>query len=313
MLHQTRLLASFLSFIFRFFFFSFRILFHNSHSLPALSAAAAAAAFVPVKFLSQLNRQLHDLRTLRLFISGRDKKTSSSMSRSSSGYESSRLPSPECPVVLKTLISTRKLQSKPAHPPCISPSPRPPKNSLTLLSLAKSLVPVRAIARSQSCPELRRNPAPGLLRRSFSVTARHERRFINPKNWKPTPAAKTESAQHAANPQKHCEDMSLFNTDTGHAFAPKQAETTQSTHLQLPPTAPAERSNHPLITPSTANPRREPALTQTACLYGHTDSVLSEDSRTRSISATFEARRLKMKRKTPMSSGNLSSLIEERL
>ncbi|XP_019133416.2 SAM and SH3 domain-containing protein 1 isoform X2 [Larimichthys crocea] len=244
---------------------------------------------------------------------GRDKKTSSSMSRSSSGYESSRLPSPECPVVLKTLISTRKLQSKPAHPPCISPSPRPPKNSLTLLSLAKSLVPVRAIARSQSCPELRRNPAPGLLRRSFSVTARHERRFIKPKNWKPTPAAKTESVPHAANPQKHCEDMSLFNTDTGHAFAPKQAETTQSTHLQLPPTAPAERSNHPLITPSTANPRREPALTQTACLYGHTDSVLSEDSRTRSISATFEARRLKMKRKTPMSSGNLSSLIEERL
>ncbi|TKS87001.1 SAM and SH3 domain-containing protein 1 [Collichthys lucidus] len=240
---------------------------------------------------------------------GRDKKTSPSMSRSSSGYESSRLPSPECPVVLKTLISTRKLQSKPAHPPCISPSPRPPK---TLLSPAKSLVSVRAVARSQSCPELRRNPAPGLLRRSFSVTARHERRFINPKNWNPTPAAKTESAQHTVHPQKHCEDMPLsctaFNTDTG------PAETTQSTHLQLlPPTAPAERSNHPLITPSTANPRREPAPTHTACLYDHTHRVLSEDPTRRSISATFEARRLKMKRKTPVSSGNLSSLTEERL
>ncbi|TKS86982.1 SAM and SH3 domain-containing protein 1 [Collichthys lucidus] len=240
---------------------------------------------------------------------GKDKKTSSSMSRSSSGYESSRLPSPECPVVLKTLISTRKLQSKPAHPPCISPSPRPPK---TLLSFAKSLVPVRAVARSQSCPELRRNPAPGLLRRSFSVTARHERRFIEPKNWNPTPAAKTESAQHTVHPQKHCEDMPLsctaFNTDTG------PAETTQSTHLQLPPpTAPAERSNHPLITPSTANPRREPAPTHAACLYDHTHRVLSEDPTRRSISATFEARRLKMKRKTPVSSGNLSSLTEERL
>ncbi|KAG8013165.1 SAM and SH3 domain-containing protein 1 [Nibea albiflora] len=244
---------------------------------------------------------------------GRGKKTSSSMSRSSSGYESSRLPSPECPVVPKTLISTRKLQSKPAHPPSISPSPRPPKNSRTLLSLAKSLAPGRAIARSRSCPELRRNAVPGLLRRSFSLPARHERRFINPKNRNLTRTVKTERAQQTATPQKLCEECTAFNTDTGHAFGPKQAETTQSTHLQLPPTAPAERSNHPLITPSTPNPRREPAPTETACLYDYTNRVLPEDSRRHSISANFEARRLKMKRKTPVSSGNLSSLIEERL
>ncbi|XP_070776853.1 SAM and SH3 domain-containing protein 1 [Enoplosus armatus] len=269
---------------------------------------------------------------------GRDKKTSSSMSRSSSGFESSHLPSPEYPVLPQTLTSTisskTSLQSNPPCLPCIYSSQRPPKNSLSLLSPAKGHLPSGAIARSRSCMELRRDPAPGLLRRSFSLTVLHKgqkRKPVNPKNWNLTPSVKTEeSTQHSVNPPKPCEVLSpsslssttsynpvccTFNIDTTNVFSPKQAETTQSTHLQLPPTVPAERSNHPLTIPSLPNPHPEPILTETACMYTNTNHISLEGKRSLSVSASSEARQLKMKRnqKTSINSVNLGSLIEERL
>lgn len=301
--------------------------FYNSHSF---------SNTLPLFCLSHIHvttdQHLHDLHTLHLFISGRDKKTSSSISRSSSGFESSHLPSPEYPALPLTSTSSSKtsLQSKPGCLPCILPSLRPSKNSLSLLSPAKGHLPSGAIARSQSCMELRRNPAPGLLRRSFSLSALHKEqkgKLINPKKWNLTPSVSSEeSTQHTVNPQKHREVMSppsqspstsynavciTLNKDT----SPKQAETTQSTHLQLPPTVPAGRSNHPLITPSLPNPHREPLLTETACTHDYTNHMSSELNRSHSISANSEARRLKMKRnkKTSINPVNLGSLIEERL
>ncbi|XP_051252378.1 LOW QUALITY PROTEIN: SAM and SH3 domain-containing protein 1 [Dicentrarchus labrax] len=268
---------------------------------------------------------------------GRDKKTSSCLSRSSSGFESSYLPSPEYPALPQTLTSTSSsktsLQSKQANLPCVLPLLRSPKNSLTLPSPAKGHVPSGAIARSQSCMELRRDPALGLLRRSCSLTVLHKdqkRQLTDPKNWNLTPSVKTVRAQHAVNPQKHCEVVSppsqpptasykavcsTLNTDTVNVFAPKQTATTQSTHLQPPPTVTAEISNHPLVTPSLPRPHQEPLPTETACLYNYTDHMLSADKTSRSVSANSEARRLKMQRnkKKSKSSANLGSLIEERM
>uniref|UniRef100_UPI0037E6FC7A SAM and SH3 domain-containing protein 1 n=1 Tax=Semicossyphus pulcher TaxID=241346 RepID=UPI0037E6FC7A len=248
---------------------------------------------------------------------GKDKKTSSSMSRSSSGFESSHLPSPEFPALPQTLTSTcsRKtpLQSKPACRPCISPPLRPPKSSLSLLSPPKGHLPSAAIGRSQSCMELRGTSSLGLLRRSFSLT-------LHPKYWNLTPSIK-ESTQPTANPQTQCEGMSLTTsfdaecststTDAVNVFAPKQADTTQSTHLQLPPTVPTGGFNHPLTTPSSPNPHTEPLKTQTACMHGYTNHISREDRRSFSISASSAARRLKVQRNK--TSVKLGSLIEERL
>ncbi|XP_036928253.1 SAM and SH3 domain-containing protein 1 isoform X2 [Acanthopagrus latus] len=258
---------------------------------------------------------------------GRDKKTSSSMSRSSSGFESSHLPSPDLPAQPLTLTSTSSSKAPPACLPCISPSVRRPNTGLTLLSPVKGRDPGGAIVRSQSCTELRRNRGAVLLRRSFSLTVLHKqqkRRLIHPQNWNLTPHVKTEeSTQDTANPQKPCEVMSpssqcvcsTLNRDTVKVFAPKQAETTQSSHLQLPPTVPAERPDHTLTTPSVTNPRPEPVTPQTACVYDDTQHVPPEETSRRSVTASVEARRLKMKRskKTSANSAHLGSLIEERL
>uniref|UniRef100_A0A8C9ZHF3 SAM and SH3 domain containing 1 n=1 Tax=Sander lucioperca TaxID=283035 RepID=A0A8C9ZHF3_SANLU len=250
---------------------------------------------------------------------GRDKKTSSSMSRSSSGFESNHLPSPEYPALPQTLtISSNKtsLQSKPGCLSCISP-PLRPKHSLSLLSPAKVHLPSGTIARSRSCMELRRNPAPDLPRRSFSLTVLHkeqERKPIDPKSWNLTPSVKIKT-----NPQNRCEVMfpssqsstascnavcSTFDTDTANVFALKH----------LPPPVPAERSNNPLSTPSLSKPHPESVLTETACMYNYTNPISSEDKVGRSVSASSEARRLKMQRnkKTSINSVNLGSLIKEK-
>nr|XP_046268734.1 SAM and SH3 domain-containing protein 1 isoform X2 [Scatophagus argus] len=266
---------------------------------------------------------------------GRDKKTSSSMSRSSSGFESSHLTSPESPALPKTLTctSSSKTSSEPAVLPCVFPSLTPPKSSLTPIRTARGHVPCGATARSQSCMELRRSRAPEPLRRSFSLTGLHteqKRQLADRKNR--TACVKTEESSQpsSVSPQKRGEVKSpthqpsstsynamcsTFNTDTVNAFAPKQAATTQSTHLKQPPTHPAERSSQPLITPSLPNPRREPSLTETASVCNYTSHTLSQDTSTRSLSANFEARRLKLKRnkKASVNSVNLGSLIEERL
>ncbi|XP_049917998.1 SAM and SH3 domain-containing protein 1 isoform X2 [Epinephelus moara] len=245
---------------------------------------------------------------------GRDKKTSSSISRSSSGFESSHLPSPEFPARPQTLTSTssRKtsLQSKPGRLPCILPPLRPPKPSFSLL---RGYLPSGAIARSQSCMELRRSRAPDLLRRSFSLTVLHKVQQRRLRNL--TSSAKTGSRQHAVNPPKHCEVMSAssqssttsckavcstFSKDTAKVCVPKQAERTQITHLQLP----AERSNHPLTPLSSPNPHPEPVLTETTC----TNHISSEEKVSRSFSATYEARRLKMRRSQKTSKPGLPDL-----
>uniref|UniRef100_A0A3B4TXU2 SAM and SH3 domain containing 1 n=1 Tax=Seriola dumerili TaxID=41447 RepID=A0A3B4TXU2_SERDU len=269
---------------------------------------------------------------------GRDKKTSSSMSRSSSGFESSHLSSPEHPALPRILTSTgpRKtlLHSEPGCQPCILPSIRRPKTSLSLPSSAKGRLPSGAIAKSHSCMELRRNPGPGPLRRCLSLSGLHKdqkKKLIDPKDWNLTPRTKTEeSTEQTINPQKQFKVMfpssqssttasravcSTSSVGKGSVFAPKRGERTQSTHLKLPPTVPAERSNHPAGTTSLPNSHREPSLTETDCMHNYTNHISSEDKRSYSVSANSEARRLKMKRhkKTSMNSVNLGSLMEERL
>ncbi|XP_034714551.1 SAM and SH3 domain-containing protein 1 isoform X2 [Etheostoma cragini] len=259
---------------------------------------------------------------------GRDKKTSSSMSRSSSGFESSHLPSPENPALPQTLtISSKKisLQSKPGCLPCSSP-PLRPKHSLRLMSPSKSHLPSGTIARSRSCMELRRNPAADLLRRSISLTVGHkkqERKLIDPKSWNINPSVKIKTK-----PQNHCEVTfpssqsstascnsvcGTFNTDTTDVFALEQAETTQIPHLSLAAPVLAERSNHPLSTPSLPKPHPGLVPTETACMY-YTNPISSEHNVAHSVSANSEARRLKMQRnkKTTVNSVNLGTLVKEK-
>ncbi|XP_041667945.1 SAM and SH3 domain-containing protein 1-like isoform X2 [Cheilinus undulatus] len=245
---------------------------------------------------------------------GRDKKTSS-MSRSSSGFESNHLPSPENPVPPKALTSTcsskTSVQRKPACLPCFSPPLRPPKSRLSLLSLPKGHHPSGAIGRSQSCMELRRIPSPGMLRRSLSLT-------IHPRLWNQSLRIR-QSKQHKVDLKKQSEVM--FSTlsckaecSTLNTFinsAPKEAEKTQSIHLQLP----TGRSSPPLTTSSSSQPQAEPRTTQSTDINKLTDHITSEEKRTFSVSASSEARRLKLQRnkKTLINSVNLGSLVEERL
>nr|XP_019953711.1 PREDICTED: SAM and SH3 domain-containing protein 1-like isoform X6 [Paralichthys olivaceus] len=252
---------------------------------------------------------------------GRDKKTSSSMSRSSSGFPSSLLSSPEYPALPLTLTSSSPsrtlLHSEPGWRPCILSSLRP----LSPLSSAKAHLPSKAIARSQSCIELRRGPAMEPLLRCCSLSDLHKEprnKLIDPKVWKFPGSNSEESTEQTVNPQKHL--MFVFpssqtstaankvacGADTSSMFPnPKQGGTRQSTHLKLPTTEPEERSNHPV------NMSSMPSLTEPSCIYNYTNHISSED-KSRSLSANSEACRLKMKR-NKKTSVNLGSLMEERL
>ncbi|XP_018559225.1 SAM and SH3 domain-containing protein 1 [Lates calcarifer] len=187
---------------------------------------------------------------------GRNKKTSSSMSRSSSGFESSHLSSPEYPAHPPSLPSSSPtktiLHSKPRSLPCTLPSPRPPKSSLSLLSSAKGHLRSGAIVKSQSCMELRRNPAPGQLRRCRSLSdfyKQQRKKLINLKDWNLTPRPRNEEGtKQTVNLQKHFKVTfpssqssttahdamcSTSNVATDNVFTPKQGETRQRTHLKL--------------------------------------------------------------------------------
>ncbi|XP_008289469.1 SAM and SH3 domain-containing protein 1 isoform X2 [Stegastes partitus] len=243
---------------------------------------------------------------------GRDKKRPSAMSRSSSGFQSSHLPSPESPVLPQSLTSTcpskTLLEGKPKHLPCVLLPRRPPKNSLRLLSSAEGHIP-----RSQSCVELRRITAPNLLRRCSSLKTFHKEqksKLLNLKDWNLN--TKTEdSTQHTENPRKQftttfpssqtsCNAVcSTSNTDK--VFAPKEAETTQSTNLEPPPTVQADKSKHHVAAPSSPNPHRELSQTETTCRPDCTDHISSEENKRRSVSAASEARRLKMRRNVKIS------------
>uniref|UniRef100_A0A8D3ATW5 Sterile alpha motif domain-containing protein 5 n=1 Tax=Scophthalmus maximus TaxID=52904 RepID=A0A8D3ATW5_SCOMX len=260
---------------------------------------------------------------------GRDKKTSSSMSRSSSGFESSHLSSPEHPALPLTLTSSSPSETCRLR---ILPSLRPPENSSSLPNAAKGHLPSGAIARSRSCVELRRNPAREPLIRCFSLSGLHKEpsnKLIDPEDWNLSPGAdRVESTEQTVNPQKHFKIMfpspqsSTAANDAARGASnvtpgdvsppPKRGETTRGAHRTLPPT---ERSSHPVNTPPVPN-SQVPSLTETACTYNCTGHISSEEKRSHSLSANSEARRLTMKRNkkttTSINSVRLGSLVEER-
>uniref|UniRef100_A0A3Q3KG24 Sterile alpha motif domain-containing protein 5 n=1 Tax=Monopterus albus TaxID=43700 RepID=A0A3Q3KG24_MONAL len=237
---------------------------------------------------------------------GKDKRTSSSMSRSSSGFESSHVPSPGRPALplTRTRPSQTSLRNEPQRQPCVLPS-LGPKNSLSRMSSKRGHLPSGAMSRSQSCMELEQHPPLRLLRPCVSLRSllkEQNRGLIRPKDLTLNPSAEIEeNSQHAINPQKHCGVVfspSRCSTTSYDAVCctSKVSEAPQSSHLELPPTVPVGRAHHPLTTPSSPDALREPLLTETVCVYNYIDHISSGDRSHRSISATSEARRLKAKR-----------------
>ncbi|KAG7509649.1 SAM and SH3 domain-containing 1-like isoform X1 [Solea senegalensis] len=242
---------------------------------------------------------------------GRDKKTSSSVSRSSSGFESSRLSSPDPPALTLTLNLSSPVKifphSPPECPPCILPSPRPPKYSLGLVSPSFVNPPSGAPARSQSCMDLRRKPALESLMRCFSLSDLHKEqrnKLSDPKAWNlSSKSEETRRQNHfkviipsstAAN-DALCETLNVGGSDV---FAPNGGKTTQSAGLNLQNTVPAQRSNHPINMSSSPNSQQEPLLTATVCVENSTGHASSEGKRSFLLSANSEARLLKRKEKT---------------
>ncbi|KAM9842573.1 SAM and SH3 domain-containing protein 1 [Aulostomus maculatus] len=259
---------------------------------------------------------------------GRDKKTTSSMSRSSSGFESSHLLSPDYPALPVTLDSTCKIKTsvscKPEILPSVSRSIRPPKISLSFPPPVKHHLPT--IARSWSCTDLGGNSALGQMRQTSSVTDLQEdqnKRCFGSKDWSQTPSSKTEKIrQHVANPSKYSEvtfpsaqsqtvsfdsvcSTSKIDASSKSPSTYTAAETPLSTQDLLPSPVSAVRADHPPL--SLPN-------SQTACRQNLTENI-SVDKRGFSISASSEARRLKMKRnqKTSTNSVTLGSVVEEKL
>ncbi|XP_029348997.1 SAM and SH3 domain-containing protein 1 isoform X2 [Echeneis naucrates] len=259
---------------------------------------------------------------------GRHKKSSTSISRSSSGFESSHLSSPENPAnpaLTSTSPCKALLHSGPGCQPCFLLSLRRPKNSSSLSS-PKGHLQSGAIARSLSCMELRRNSARDLLRRCSSLSGLNKEqkaKLTHPIDWNLTP-----STDKTVNPPNHFKFVfpssqfpftvnsvvcSTLNSDTRNAFDPKRRETT--THPKLLRQVSAQRSIHPVDTPSLPRSHREPSLNEAAHMYNYTNHISSDDKMNYSISASTESRWLKMKRqqKACVTSVNLDSLTEERL
>lgn len=218
------------------------------------------------------------------------------MSRSSSGFESGHLLSPE------HSPQTTASSSKP-DPPCSSPSERPPKKSAHLpRSPEESRVPVGAISRSQSCTELRDKAASQPVRRSLSLTVLckdQKRQNIDLKNQNLTSWLQTEGGAQdsgevhqvtSPSPQpsttQHDTVSNASHQDTVEVIPCEEKEPTQDTQLQPPAEVSKEGSDPPPLTASTLNPHEKPFPTQTVSVC-HTNRVLS---------ANFEARRLKKKR-----------------
>ncbi|XP_040925243.1 SAM and SH3 domain-containing protein 1-like [Betta splendens] len=240
---------------------------------------------------------------------GRDKKTSS-LSRSSSGFESSSLSSPEStafPSTLTSTIPTKVLhQSKPTCQPFNLESLRS-KNTFRL-SPTKSGLLRGAICRSQSFTELKRNPAAAAqLRRCFSLTClrKHQRK-------QPSSCSKMgQRPQHTASQKLSKATVPPFHSSatsnealsmyTGNVCAAQRGGRTLSTHLSLQPTGPAEKFD------------REPLLTERPFVHKCTDHLSSEYRISGPLSASSEAKRLKMKRKKMfVKSVQLGSLTEEK-
>ncbi|KAM3595183.1 uncharacterized protein V6R79_019581 [Siganus canaliculatus] len=224
---------------------------------------------------------------------GRDRRTSVAMSRPSSGFESSHLPSPENPGLPQILLSTSS--RKPADRPSTSTPLRPLKKSSTPPSPGRGR---GSVARSKSCVDLRGNKAPQRRRHSFSSS------LLHPNSCTLTPSIRAEeTTKHTTNPQKHCEVKSpttSHHSDSSRADpGPKQPATTQRAKPQQPHTASAERADQPPPVP--------PSPAETAAAMAPAPAT----SQRRSVSANLEARRLKMKRNK--NTVILTSLTEEGL
>ncbi|KAM9355224.1 SAM and SH3 domain-containing protein 1 isoform 2-T2 [Pholidichthys leucotaenia] len=238
---------------------------------------------------------------------GKDKKTPSTVSRSSSGFESSHLLSPEAPVLPQSSTSPSKshLRSNPRRLSYVLPSLGQPENT------SAGHMPVEGHTRSQSCMELRRITAPSSLRHCCSLTALYrnqKRRFFNPKNLNLTTTGAKEQTQHILHPLKQttvtfqssqltCETSCAAVCNSSNADknnqCPKQPETMHSAHPDTPSAfVPVET---PKPAPSLPNSHQELSLTESACRYDSTHNFSVDGTKHRLVSASSEARRLKMK------------------
>lgn len=230
--------------------------------------------------------QLYDLRTLHLFISGRGKKTRSTISRSSSGFESSHLPSPEYPVLPLPLASIQSSKSSSHSKPRCFPHVHPnlPKRGLSSI---KGRIQSRSFARSHSCMELRRNAAQTPLRRCFSLTILHKdqkrRLLLRPKDLN-LYIKSTKNPLTVVRPSSHA----LCRTSYTAACT---STATQQAHPEPPPTAPPKRSSDHVAAPSLLNPEREPLPT----VMPDREHIFLGERKGASVSATSEACRLKRK------------------
>uniref|UniRef100_A0A3Q3AWF6 Sterile alpha motif domain-containing protein 5 n=1 Tax=Kryptolebias marmoratus TaxID=37003 RepID=A0A3Q3AWF6_KRYMA len=239
---------------------------------------------------------------------GRDKKTAETMSRSSSGFESSHATSPKVPappLLLTSSSTSPSSQSKPKHLPCILPSLT---HTNKCFSSEEAQAPSGCATQSLSCVELRRTPAPSPLLRCCSLTALHgeqERTLLMTEDLNLTstktdegilnkPAVMLPPPQASPVPPRAVDGAPTI--DEGKVRAPKQAELAQSVKMQ-----PAEES----FSQCGPNSHTEPAQTQTTCRPDDSDPTLAEDKRNPSVSAASEAHRLKRKRNTKASMDSL--------
>lgn len=293
--------------------------------------------------------------TLQLFISGKDKRTSSSMSRSSSGFESSHLPSPEYPAppLPQTLTLTHPnksmLQSIQGHLPCILPSQRETKTSLSPLIPGTGHLPHRTIARSRSWEELGGiNVAPWLLRRCLSLRGLHTEQGIQSKepnslkDWEVThnaiSADTKECKQHISNAPRYSDSTFLSSQASATLFSVvpsnldkdkgdvsisvhEQAEISACTHLKTPLAAPGRWTKRPIAIPSVSNPCRESLLPKindaldVTCTHTSADPMALENGKDISTPAQSEGQWMQLTAGKNMSINavNLEALLEERL
>uniref|UniRef100_A0A1A8U6D3 SAM and SH3 domain containing 1a n=1 Tax=Nothobranchius furzeri TaxID=105023 RepID=A0A1A8U6D3_NOTFU len=201
---------------------------------------------------------------------GREKKTTESMSRSS-GFESSHILSPDVPVLPRLINPT------PERPPRILSSLESQRNCLTVLNSAKG--PRRGAAWSRSCTDLRRTSSPDLLSRCVSLTILHkeqERNMFLLKNLDQTLTALKNPA--VTFPDFKCPTIEHSSVLTEEHHVLKRAGSVQDPLQELLQTETTRRNT--------------------------TDQTSAGDQSSHSVSATSEAHRLKMKRRTKASTGS---------
>ncbi|XP_015241093.1 PREDICTED: SAM and SH3 domain-containing protein 1-like isoform X2 [Cyprinodon variegatus] len=208
---------------------------------------------------------------------GKQKKSAGSINRSSSGFESSFLP-------------TSTVQNK-THLPSIQQSLRPPNNYFALMNSGG------AIARSHSCADLKSSSPPNSLDCSDSLKALHKDRCRKQPNQADRLSATkpATASQHAVIPPPVSR---ASDTDGDKVFAQKQAVKTESRAIELQRAA--EKSSQPDSHPE------EPFTTKTTSGSERTNQVSAEDMISQPVSAASEARRLKLQRIKKISSHSVS-------